>query len=62
MSMEDRAKAVAKNIEGKVQEAASHLTGDPKDQMEGQTKQDEAAAMHAKEDLKDTAKDIVDKA
>lgn len=62
MSIEDRAEAVAKNIEGKVQEAASHVTGDPKDQIEGQAKQDEAAAIHAREDLKDKAKDIVDKA
>lgn len=62
MSIEDRAKAVAKNIEGKVQEAASNLTGDPKDQIEGQAKQDEAAAIHTKEDMKDKAKDIVDKA
>lgn len=62
MSIEDRAEAVAKNIEGKVQEAASHLTGDPKDQIEGQAKQDEAAAIHTKENIKDTAKDIVDRA
>ena len=62
MSIEDRAEAVAKNIEGKVQEAASHVTGDPKDKIEGQAKQDEAAAIHAREDLKDKAKDIVDKA
>lgn len=62
MSIEDRAKAVAKNVEGKIQEAASNVTGDPKDQIEGQAKQDEAAAIHAREDLKDTAKDIVDKA
>lgn len=62
MSIEDRAAAVAKNIEGKVQEAASELTGDPKDKAEGQAKQDEAAAMHLKEDLKDKAKEIVDQA
>jgi uncharacterized protein YjbJ (UPF0337 family) len=62
MAIEDRAEAVAKNIEGKAQEAASHLTGDPKDRIEGQAKQDEAAAIHTREDIKDTAKDIVDKA
>lgn len=62
MSIEDRAAAVAKNIEGKVQEAASEITGDPKDKAEGQAKQDEAAAMHLKEDLKDKAKEIVDQA
>lgn len=61
MSIEDRAKAVAKNIEGKAQEALSDLTGNPEDKVEGQVKQDQAAAMHAKEDVKDAAKDIVDK-
>lgn len=62
MSIEDRAKAVGKNIEGKIQEAAAELTGDPGDKIEGQAKQEQAAAMHAREDLKDTAKDIVDRA
>lgn len=62
MSIEDRVAAVGKNIEGKVQEAASEITGDPKDKAEGQAKQDQAAAMHLKEDLKDKAKRIVDQA
>lgn len=61
MSIEDRAEAVAKNIEGKIQEAASEITGDPKDKVEGQSKQDEAAAIHLKEDLKDKAKEIIDR-
>lgn len=62
MSIEDRAEAIAKNIEGKVQEAVSEVTGDPKDKIEGQAKQDEAAVIHAKEDVKDKAKDVIDKA
>lgn len=62
MSIEDRAEAIAKNVEGKIQEAASEITGDPKDKIEGQAKQDEAAAIHAKEDVKDKAKDVIDKA
>jgi len=62
MSIEDRAEAIAKNIEGKIQEAASELTGDPKDRIEGQAKQDEAAAIHAREDLKDKAKEVIDRA
>lgn len=61
MSIEDRAEAVAKNIEGKIQEAASEITGDPKDKAEGQSKQDEAAALHLREDLKDKAKEIIDR-
>ncbi|HEY9808805.1 MAG TPA: CsbD family protein [Halomicronema sp.] len=60
MSLEDRAAAVAKNIEGKIQEAASEITGDPKDKIEGQIKQEQAAAMHAKEDMKDRAKNVID--
>lgn len=62
MSIEDRAEAVAKNIEGKIQEVASEVTGDPKDKIEGQAKQDQAAAIHTREDLKDKAKDIIDRA
>ncbi len=62
MSIEDRAKAVAKNIEGKAQEALSNVTGDPQDKVEGQAKQDQAAAIHVQEDIKDTAKDVIDKA
>lgn len=61
MSIEDRVEAVAKNVEGKVQEAVGNVTGDPQDKIEGQAKQDEAAAIHTKEDIKDKAKDIVDK-
>jgi uncharacterized protein YjbJ (UPF0337 family) len=61
MSIEDRAQAVAKNIEGKVQEALSEITGDPRDKVEGQAKQDQAAAIHAKEDIKDKAKNVIDK-
>ncbi len=62
MGIEDRVEAVAKNIEGKIQEAVSEITGDPKDKIEGQIKQDEAAAIHKKEDLKDRAKEIIDQA
>jgi uncharacterized protein YjbJ (UPF0337 family) len=62
MSIEERAEATKKNIEGKVQEAVGEVTGDPEDKAEGKTKQQEAAAIHAKEDLKEKAKDVIDKA
>ncbi|MBD2041686.1 CsbD family protein [Microcoleus sp. FACHB-672] len=62
MSIEDRAAATAKNIEGKIQEAVSEVTGDPKDKVEGQVKQEQAANMHAKEDVKDGVKNFIDKA
>lgn len=62
MSIENRVEAVAKNIEGKVQEASSEITGDQKDKLEGQAKQEEAAAIHLREDLKDKAKEVIDNA
>ncbi|HAA30110.1 MAG TPA: CsbD family protein [Cyanobacteria bacterium UBA8553] len=60
MSGEDRAKATAKNIEGKAQEALGNITGDPEDKAEGKVKQSEAQARHATEDLKDKAKKAID--
>lgn len=62
MSVEDRAEAIAKNIEGKAQKALADMTGNPKDKIEGQQKQDQAAAIHLKEDLKDKAKKVIDNA
>ncbi|MEG4575870.1 CsbD family protein [Microcoleus sp. N3A4] len=60
MSIEDKAKAVGKNIEGAAQEALGNLTGDPKDKAEGKAKQAEAQARHAVEDVKDEIKKKVD--
>ncbi|MFM9263863.1 CsbD family protein [Tychonema sp. BBK16] len=61
MSTEDRAKAIGKNVEGKVQEVFGNITGNKKDQVEGKAKQAEAAARHAAEDLKNAVKDITGK-
>lgn len=60
MSLQDRAKATAKNIEGNVQEAVGNLTGDPKDQIEGKEKQAEAKILHTIEDVKDEVKAQID--
>ncbi|AFZ34965.1 CsbD family protein [Stanieria cyanosphaera PCC 7437] len=60
MSIEDRAKATAKNIEGKAQEIIGNVTGDPKDQAEGKAKQGEAQVRHSVEDAKDDLKKAVD--
>jgi uncharacterized protein YjbJ (UPF0337 family) len=60
MSLEDRAKATAKNIEGKVQEAVGNLTGDPNDQLEGKEKQAEAKVRHIIENVKDEVKKNID--
>ncbi|MDF5710036.1 MAG: CsbD family protein [Nostoc sp. S4] len=60
MSLEDRAKATAKNIEGKAQEVAGKVTGDPEDQAEGKAKQAESEVRHGIEDVKDNIKKKVD--
>ncbi|MBD1833562.1 CsbD family protein [Cyanobacteria bacterium FACHB-472] len=62
MSVEDRAKATGKNIEGKAQEALGNITGDPEDKAEGKAKQAESEVRHTGEDLKDKAKDMIDRA
>lgn len=56
MSIKDRAKATAKNLEGKVQEALGNVTGDPKTQAEGQAKQAESKVRHVVEDVKEEVK------
>jgi len=61
IAMWGRAKATAKNIEGKTQEAIGNITGDPKDQIMGKAKQVESQARNAAEDVKDAAGDVKDK-
>jgi uncharacterized protein YjbJ (UPF0337 family) len=60
MSLKDKAKATAKNIEGKIQETYGDVTGDPKNQAEGKAKQVEASIKHTVENVKDEAKKIID--
>ncbi|OKH30552.1 CsbD family protein [[Phormidium ambiguum] IAM M-71] len=60
MSLQDRAKAMAKNIEGKIQETVGDLTGDNKQKAEGKAKQMEAKVMNTVEDVKDRAKKLID--
>jgi uncharacterized protein YjbJ (UPF0337 family) len=60
MSIEDRAKAVGKNIEGKAQEALGNVTGDPEDKAEGKAKQAESQVRHGIEDAKDNVKKAID--
>ncbi len=52
MSLKGRSQAVAKNIEGKTQEAIGNMTGNSKDQFMGKAKQVESNARNAVEDLK----------
>jgi uncharacterized protein YjbJ (UPF0337 family) len=60
MSLEDKAKAAAKDVEGKVQEGVGKVTDNPDEQAKGQAKQVEADAAKTKEQAKDTVKDAVD--
>ncbi|MGD2181170.1 CsbD family protein [Lusitaniella coriacea] len=60
MSIENRAEATAKNIEGKAQEIIGEITGDPQDKAEGQAKQAEAQAKHMVENVKDKIKKSID--
>ncbi|MGF1491215.1 MAG: CsbD family protein [Microcoleaceae cyanobacterium] len=61
MSIEKKVEATVKNLEGKAQEAVGDLTGDPKDKAEGQAKQAQASMEHTVENLKDAAKQEIDK-
>lgn len=60
MSAEDKLKAAAKNVEGKIQEGIGNITGDPKDQVAGEAKQGEAKVRNAVEDVKDEVKKAID--
>lgn len=57
MGLDDRAKAAAKDVEGKVQEAAGKATDNKEAQAKGKGKQVESSATNAKEDVKDSVKD-----
>lgn len=60
MSLEDKVKATAKNIEGKIQETYGDVIGDPKNQAEGKAKQTEAKVRHTVENVKDEVKKVID--
>ena len=60
MSLEDRAKATSKNLEGKAQEAMGEFTGDPEDKAEGKAKQAEAELRQTVENIKDEIKKSID--
>ena len=60
MGLDDRAKATAKDIAGKAQEAIGKATDNKEAQAKGKAKQVEADATHTKEDVKDNIKRAVD--
>jgi uncharacterized protein YjbJ (UPF0337 family) len=59
MGLKNKAKATAKDLEGKLQEGVGDITGNLETQAEGQTKQMEAKAMRTAEEIKDSAKKAV---
>lgn len=60
MAIEERLKATAKNIEGKLQEVAGEVSGNPEDKAAGKAKQAEASLEHEIENVKDKAKAAID--
>lgn len=60
MSLEDKAKATAKKVEGTIQEGAGNLTGDKEAEIEGKAKKTEGEAREGVEKAKDTVKDAID--
>lgn len=52
----NRLEATGKNIEGKLQEFVGDVTGNPRDKVEGKTKQAEAHVRHTVENIKDSFK------
>ncbi|MEL6160956.1 MAG: CsbD family protein [Cyanobacteria bacterium J06554_11] len=60
MSLEEKAKATAKDLEGKAQEAFGKATDNTEAQAKGEAKQAQASATKAKENVKDGIKDAVD--
>lgn len=60
MGLDDKAKATAKDLEGKAQETAGKVTGNNEAQVKGKAKQVEAEARKTGEKVKDGVKDAVD--
>lgn len=58
MGLEDRIKATAKNIEGKIQQVVGDITGNRQDQVKGKAKQAEAQVRHVVENVKDKLEEV----
>jgi uncharacterized protein YjbJ (UPF0337 family) len=61
-TMSNKAKATAKDVEGKLESTYGELTDDKGHQLKGKAKQVQASAMNAAEDIKETAKTMKKKA
>ncbi|NJM68785.1 MAG: CsbD family protein [Scytonema sp. RU_4_4] len=61
MGLEDRIKATAKNIEGKLQKVVGDITGNTQKQAQGKAKQAQAQVRHIVENVKDKVEDVKNK-
>jgi uncharacterized protein YjbJ (UPF0337 family) len=59
--MSNKADAMAKDAEGRLEAALGELTGDTGHQIKGKAKQVQASAMNAADDLKEGAKAVAKK-
>jgi uncharacterized protein YjbJ (UPF0337 family) len=59
LSLKGRAKAVTKNVEGKLQETAGKVTGNYENQAIGKAKQGESEGRNLIEDVKDKVQDML---
>ncbi len=60
MGLDDKAKAAAKDLEGKTQEAVGKMTNNHEGQAKGKAKQAEAKIQKSVEKGKDNVKDAID--
>jgi uncharacterized protein YjbJ (UPF0337 family) len=60
-TMDHKADAKAKEVEGKLESAYGELTGDTGHQIKGKAKQVQASAMNAAENLKEGTKSVAHK-
>lgn len=60
MSLDDKAKGIAKDLEGKTQEAVGKMTDNQENQAKGKAKQAEAKVQKSVEKGKDNVKDAID--
>ena len=60
-TMDNKADAKAKQVEGKLESAYGELTGDTGHQIKGKAKQVQASAMNAAENLKEGTKSVAQK-
>lgn len=59
VGLQGRAKAVERNLEGKLQESNGNTASNARDEVMGRAKQVESQILHITEDLKDKGRDLI---